>query len=129
MLKNFKPGKTHLYQHAIALKNEEPFYIKQYRVPLAYKAEVNSKINKMISNNIIEEKSTPYVSSLFLDHQKPPRIEEELRKLEGVQFLTSFDYYIRLLEKYSQKYTGFMCEGRTFVFKVMPFGDATAVGI
>ena len=105
MLKNFKPGKTHLYQHAIALKNEEPFYIKQYRVPLAYKAEVNSKINKMISNNIIEEKSTPYVSSLFLDHQKPPRIEEELRKFEGVQFLTSFDLtsgYWRNIHKNTQ---------------------------
>lgn len=54
-----------------------------------------------------------------------------MRKFEGVKFFSSFDltsgYWQIPLNKNAQKYTGFMFDGRSFVFKVMAFGDATAV--
>ena len=117
---------------------------------------MKKKANEMIKNKIIEEKTTPYVSSLlvipkknndirmcvdfrrlnsqmFLDHRIATKNWRRVKKIwrNKIQF-SSFDltsgYWQIPLHEDSQKYTGFMCNGRTFVFKVMAFGDATAVG-
>lgn len=149
------PGKTHLYEHEIQLHDYTPFYIKSYPIPKRYKDEVKLQINEMLDGGIIEQAPTEYVSPLVVvtkkdgsarvcidarfinkkmvkNHIVPPNPGEILLNFGSNEVFSVIDltasYWQIPIVKSHQKYAGFSHEGKTYVFKVLPFGFATSVG-
>lgn len=64
------------------------------------------------------------------DREWPEQMEEILQRFSGVKYLTSLDltsaYWQVVLEWYSKKYTAFLCNGKNFQFKRLPFGINTS---
>lgn len=149
-----KPGLTQLYQHEIQLSNHQPFARKSYPVPFALRPAVEEKLDEMINQGIIERTSSPYCSPMTVvkkkdgsvricldarglnekmisDLEGPPAIDELLQRFHGKIFLTSIDlvssFWQIPLSEDSKKYTAFLYNGRSYCYKVLPFGLKTSV--
>lgn len=148
------PGLTHQYEHEIRLRDEQPFFKNPYPVPMCYRSEARKQINEMVDMGIIEPAQTEFVSPLTIvtkkdksiricldarflnkrmvkDHIIPPRIEELLGRFSQGLWLSTLDmtssYYQIPIKREHRKYTGFMFENNSYVFKVLPFGLSTSV--
>lgn len=148
------PGLTHLYKHEITMKDEEPINRRSYPVPYALRPAVEDKLREMEEMGIIERAISAYSSPITIvkkkdntvricldarginerlvaDTETPPRTEELLQKFHGRTSLSSIDlassFWQLPLTPSSRKYTAFSYNGRTYVFKVLPFGLKTAV--
>lgn len=56
------PGRVKNYNHQIKLHNTDPFFIKSYPIPVAYREAVNKTVTEMENLGIIERAATPYIS-------------------------------------------------------------------
>lgn len=148
------PGLTHLYTHEMVMKDEEPIFKRSYPVPYALRPAVEAKLKEMEQMGIIERSVSAYSSPITIvkkkdgtvricldargineklldDTEAPPRTEELLQKFHGCTSLSSIDlsssFWQLPLANASRKYTAFSYNGRTYVFKVLPFGLKTAV--
>lgn len=110
---------THIYKPSINVKlNTCPSYSKPYKIPQFQKAELNSQINKMLANNIIQEAQSEWNSPVLLvpkksandskkwrlviDYRKVnetlqddkfplPNIEEVINSLSGAKYSSHLD--------------------------------------
>lgn len=89
-LPNDKLTTTNLYSQTIQLKpNADPVYVKQYRLPCSQRNEVETQVNKMLSENIIEPSKSEWSSPILLvpkksdDCSKKWRLVIDFRKLNG----------------------------------------------
>lgn len=149
-----KPGLTPLYQHEIKLIDRKPFVRKSYPVPFALRPQVEKKLEEMVKEGIIERTSSPYCSPMTVvkkrdesiricldaralnekmvsDLEGPPAIDELLQRFHGKVFLSNIDLVSSFwqigLTTESRKYTTFMYNGRSYCYKVLPFGLKTSV--
>lgn len=150
-----RPGLTQMYTHVIKMLDETPFVKRSYPVPLAYRAKIDEKIRELEALGIISRGATPYSSPLtytmkkdgsvriLLDArelntkmqaeiEKPPLTSEILQQFHGVKHMTTIDlnnaYFQIPLAKESCKYTGFLYNGKSFMYNVLPQGLKTSVG-
>lgn len=150
-----QPGLTNKYEHEIKLKDYSPFFQASYPVPHAYLASVRKQIQEMLDWGVIAPQQTEYVNPLVVvikkdksvricldarylngrmvqDHVLPPNPETILFNFEKNCCLSTMDltssYWQVPIRQEDQKYTGFLFEGMTYVFKVLPFGLSTSVG-
>lgn len=62
---------TDVYTHTIGLKsNTNPVFSKQYRLPISQKGEIQSQINKMLAEGIIEPSKSDWSSPILLVPKK-----------------------------------------------------------
>lgn len=62
---------TNVYKQKIRVKDSEtPSYVKPYRLPYAQKSEIHSQIQKMLSQDIIEETKSEWSSPLLIVPKK-----------------------------------------------------------
>lgn len=149
-----KPGRVTGYEHCIEVTDDSPFQQKAYPIPVAHREAVQAEIERMVNWGIIQKAPTPYISPLVTvikpdgsvrlcldarrlnrvlvkDHEQPRPIEDILDQLGEIRVMSSLDltssYWQIPVRAEDQKYTGFLHQGQSYVFKMLPFGLATAV--
>ena len=148
------PGLTDLYSHKINMKTEQPFVRRSYPIPFALRPAVDLEIEKMEKLGVIERSASPFSSPITIvkkkdgsiricldartinsnmvnDIENPPPMDELIQKFANKKIFSIIDlrssYWQIPLEQDSRKYTAFLYNGRSFVYKVLPFGLKTAV--
>lgn len=66
-----KLTQTNMTSHAIELNDQIPVHVKQYRYLHMLKGEIETQINKMLKDGIIEKSNSPYNSPLWIVPKKP----------------------------------------------------------
>ena len=89
--------------HKLNLKDDQPFYVKPYLIPMNFKNKVRVEVEKILKLNIVRHSTSPYINpvtvvsknddtvrlcldaqrlnaKLYKDHESPPRIESTFQK-------------------------------------------------
>lgn len=61
---------NNFYSQKLKLKAEEPVYIKNYRLQLSHKKEIDNQVNNLLKNNLIEPSMASYNSSVIIVPKK-----------------------------------------------------------
>lgn len=61
---------NNFYTQKFKLKDKEPVYIKNYRIPHTHKVEVDTQVKKLIEDGIVEPSTSEYNSPLLLVPKK-----------------------------------------------------------
>lgn len=148
-----KPGRCNKYQHKLEVNNPESFKCQNYPVPLVHQEKVMEEINRMLNEDLIERSNSPYINPIIPvikksgeirlcidarrinkliipDHECSRSVNELLSKCKHSKWLTSIDlsasYWQILLTPESRQFTAFQFRGKTYQFKVTPFGISTS---
>lgn len=145
------PGRTNLLEHVIKLKeNISPVKQRHYPRNPAMQEVINTEIDTMLKDDVIEESNSPWSSPIVLikkpsgkyrfcidfrkvnnltekDAYPLPRINTILEKLKKAKFISTLDlqqgYWQVPLSQDSRALTAFTVPGKgLYQFKVMPFG-------
>ncbi|KAL7297012.1 hypothetical protein TKK_0009444 [Trichogramma kaykai] len=131
------------------MKDTKPFAIKLYLVPMKYREQVSEQIEQMLNYGIIERSTTPFINPLVVvpkkdnsvrlcldarqinermveDHDGSEEIDQVLRKCNTIGVMSSVDlrssFWQVPLARESRRYTGFLHQGKTYQYTVVPFG-------
>jgi hypothetical protein len=144
----FDLGLTNLVQHKIDTKDEKPVKIPPRRVPLAQMKEVETEIQKMLVNDIIQPSHSPWSTAMLvvkkatciiicLDYRKLneitvkascplPRIDDSFDALRGNVWFGTVDlssgYYKVGIDPSDASKTAFTTSKSLFEFKRMLMG-------
>lgn len=143
------PGKTNLAEHEIKLTSDIPVKSKAYPTPYGLQKEIDSEVESMLKNNIIERSDAAYAAPLVVvkksdgsnrlccnykqlnlitvfDPEPMMANEDVFNKLSGSQVYSKFDfckgYWQIPVADNSKDLTTFVCANGLFRFNVMPFG-------
>lgn len=61
---------TNGVKHEIRTKNEDPIYIRPYRQPPVYNAEIQKQVDKLLENDVIRESHSPWSAPVHLVPKK-----------------------------------------------------------
>lgn len=61
---------NNFYEQKFRLTDSEPVYVKNYRLPHTQKSEIDTQVNKLLKNNLIEPSQSNYNSPLILVPKK-----------------------------------------------------------
>ena len=147
-------GSTNLIEHSIELKSDTVVNIKPYPIPHAYRDEVRSMIQDMLTQDIIEESCSEWSSPLVVVKKKEgsirlavdfrklnsiskqdafptPSINEIINGLNNAKIFSKLDfksgYYQVPLRASDRPKTAFKIDNKLYQFKRMPFGLCTAM--
>lgn len=65
-----KPSTNNFYTRKLRLKDDEPVYVKNYRLPQSQKAEIDSQVKKLLKQELIEISTSNYNSPLIVVPKK-----------------------------------------------------------
>ncbi|KAG6464703.1 hypothetical protein O3G_MSEX014678 [Manduca sexta] len=146
-------GKTSLVQHKINTGNELPIRQRPRRLPVAKEKEVDTMIQGMLKDGVIEPSSSPWCSPVVLVKKKDgsmrfcvdyrrlnditkkdsyplPRIDDTLDTLAGMKWFSTLDlksgYWQVEIDPLDKEKTAFSTGKGLWQFKVMPFGLCNA---
>ncbi|CAG4929464.1 unnamed protein product [Parnassius apollo] len=146
-------GKTGLIQHKINTGEELPIRQRPRRLPVAREKEVETMIEGMVKDGVIEPSSSPWCSPVVLVKKKDgsmrfcvdyrrlndvtkkdsyplPRIDDTLDMLTGVKWFSTLDlksgYWQVEIDTKDKEKTAFSTGKGLWQFKVMPFGLCNA---
>lgn len=57
---------NNFYEQELKIKDQEPVFVKNYRLPQSHKAEINKQVDKLLESDLIEPSSSEYNSPLIL---------------------------------------------------------------
>lgn len=144
-----QPGTVENFVYRFKVKEHRSFASRSYPIPQHYRRLVEGELKTMIEQGVIEPASSSYNSPIHCVQKKDGTIrlvldarrinaiiepetdrsetvEELLQKFHGVRVLTSVDlrasYWQILLHPECRKYTAFLCFGRCYQFRKLPFG-------
>lgn len=69
-LETDKISYNNFYKQKLRLKDDQPVYVKNYRIPHAHQEEINRKIDNMLNNGTIEPSMSEYNSPILLVPKK-----------------------------------------------------------
>ena len=72
-----KINANNFYKQRLRLKDNQPVYIKNYRIPHSLKEEMNKKVTKWINDDIVEPSTSEYNSPILLAPFRSYRKEVE----------------------------------------------------
>lgn len=148
-----KPGLTNAAVHDIDVGNAKPIKLAPYRVHPSRVNQIKNELEKMQEMNIIEPTTSEWCSPITLvpkkdgtlrfcvDYRKLnsvtkkntfplPRVEDCIEAIGNAIYLSKIDclrgYWQVPLTSRAQEISAFVTLGRTFKFKVMPFGLCNA---
>lgn len=143
------PGQFLSYEYAFKVIDESPCFRKSHPVAIQMRDILRKEIQRMLQLKIIERSDTNHINPLVpvfkkddtvrvclgavdlnerieSDHEGPVDMEQIFRKCKRFGIMSSIDltasYWQVPLALESRHYTGFMFEGRTYHFCVVPFG-------
>ncbi|MEW8547985.1 MAG: retropepsin-like aspartic protease/reverse transcriptase, partial [Candidatus Thiodiazotropha sp.] len=147
-------GRTHVASHSIDVGNAKPIKIPPRKCPLAQREIIDTELDKMLSQNVIEPSDSPWSAPICLvkksdgtyrfaidfrglnsvtvkDAYPLPNIRQIFDTLSGSKWYNTIDlasgYWQLQMEPNSKKYTAFTTPTRgLFQFLVMPFGLCNA---
>lgn len=61
---------NNFYEQKLRVGDTDPVYVKNYRLPKSQKSEIDSQVNKLLKNNLIEPSRSNYNSPLILVPKK-----------------------------------------------------------
>lgn len=76
-LESDKMSVNNFYSQKLRITDNEPIYVKNYRLPQTHKAEINRQVNKLLDNGLVEPSCSNYNSPLILVPK--PEINKEKR--------------------------------------------------
>ncbi|KAG0441246.1 Retrovirus-related Pol polyprotein from transposon opus [Dictyocoela muelleri] len=150
---NPKIGDIGIKKHYIVLTERFNRIMKEYPVPLGIRDEVKNHLDELITNKIITETNTEFISPAFIIRKKNgkirlvvdyrylnsitkktnqfvPKISEILSCLKCAKYFSQIDLnqgYCQIhVNKDDIPKKGFIILNRTFVFNKMPFGPCNA---
>lgn len=151
-----KMTQNNFYKQKLRLTDNIPTYCRNYRMPQTHKIEINTQIDNLLKNNLIEPSQSPYNSPIILvpkksegdrkwrmcidyrllnkklipDKHPLPRIDEILDSLGNTKYFSILDLFSGFhqipLEKDSRELTAFSSDKGSFQWKVLPFGLSVA---
>ncbi|MDP2789023.1 MAG: reverse transcriptase family protein, partial [bacterium] len=77
-------GMANHYEHSITLKNNEPLYIKQFKIPDAHRKMLENQVKEWLKLGIIQRSNSKYNSPVFIVPKKEPgtyRFVQDFRQL------------------------------------------------
>ena len=77
-------GLANHYKHSITLKDTEPLYIKQFKIPEIHRKMLESQVKEWLKLGIIQRSNSKYNSPVFVVPKKEPgqfRFVQDFRKL------------------------------------------------
>ena len=148
-----RTGRSGWAEHEMDMQGNPPIKAGYHRLPLAKQGVVDTEVEKMLKDDIIEPSHSPWASPVVLvkkkdgsirfcvDYRKVnersrkdsyplPRIDETLDTLGGASWFCTMDlasgyWQIKMKESDKPK-TAFITRKGLFQFKVMPFGLCNA---
>jgi hypothetical protein len=152
-----KLGQTDLITHKIDVGNARPIRQRTRIPPMHMQKQVDSEINKLLEQGIIEKSSSPWCSPLVAvpksdgksirlcvdfrrintlminkDSYPLPKIESCLNSLSGARYYSTLDlaqgYHQVVLDPESRDKTAFGTRAGLFQYRVLPFGLQNAPG-
>lgn len=70
---------NNFYTQKIRMKDDHPVYMKNFRLPMTQKEEINKQVNKLIDNNLIEPSHSAYNSPILLVPKKSTNGQKKFR--------------------------------------------------
>ena len=147
-------GKCDIIKHKIHLKeNAHPCQTYQYRIPIAFEKDIDSTIEELIKDDIIEESESEWKSPivpirkpdgsirLAVDYRNVnkrtksdsfpvPQIDKIIKDIHGAKYFSKIDlakgYYQIEMHPDDRHITAFEWHNKLWQFKRMPFGLSTA---
>uniref|UniRef100_A0A5S6QWK9 RNA-directed DNA polymerase n=1 Tax=Trichuris muris TaxID=70415 RepID=A0A5S6QWK9_TRIMR len=146
-------GKTSLVKHRIKTGNVRPIKVPGRRMPFARRQEVQSFIERMLRQGIIEQACSPWSAPVVLVRKKDggqrlcvdyrqlnaitekdalpmPRIDDTLDMLRGARWFSTLDlasgYWQVEMHPADKQKTAFSTPDGSYQFRVMPFGLSNA---
>ena len=144
-----KPGRTGLIEHTIPLNNSRPIRQSPYRIPAAYRDEVEKELTEMLEHGMIEPTVSPWASPMVVVRKKDgtaricvdyrrlnsvtdmdayplPRIEDILDSIGRAKFITTLylakGYWQVPVSPGDRAKTAFVSPLGLYQFTTMPFG-------
>lgn len=144
-----RPGLHKFFSYKFNVKQHEPYKVKPYPIPFSRRPAVQHEIDKMLEWGVIERSDSPYNNPivtvlktdgtirLCLDARRlntiilptrdaSPPIDDILAKFNSKSIFSSLDfvsgYWQIPLDPTVRKYTSFLHDGRSYQFRVVPFG-------
>lgn len=145
-----KLGRTHKLKHHIDTGDAPPFRQRQYLMSPYMQSHLNTELDKMLKQGVIEPSHGAWSSAVLLvkkkndefrfcfdgrklnsvtkpDRYPLPRVDRILNMLRDAKYMSSIDlrsaFWQIPLDNESKEKTGFCIQGRgMFQFTVMPFG-------
>lgn len=144
-----KPGRTNRIEHTIPLNNSRPIRQSPYRLPAAYRNEVEQELEEMLQHGVIEPTTSPWASPMVIVRKKDgtvricveyrrlnsvtdldayplPRIEHILDSIGTARFITTLDlakgYWQVPVSPVDRDKTAFVSPLGLHRFTTMPFG-------
>lgn len=65
-----KPTVNNFYEHKLVLKDNEPVYTRNHRLPHYQKVEINRQVKELLANDLIELSKSPYSSPVLIVPKK-----------------------------------------------------------
>ena len=143
------PGRTTLAEHCIDVGAARPVRLPPYRLPHAYREQVQEELKEMEANEIIEPSASEWAAPVVLvakkdgslrfcvDYRKlnsvtscdaypMPRVDELIDKLGSAAYITTLDlirgYWQVPVEERCRPLMAFVTPFGLYQFKMMPFG-------
>lgn len=121
-----EPGIIRTTQCKLIVKEHQPFFVKPYPIPQSKREAVNEEIQRMLRLGVTERSDSPYNSPLFVVEKK----NGEFRVVLDARPVNKFFSKIEMLSGYwqvplhpdSRKFTAFLHCGRSYQYRVLPFG-------
>lgn len=70
---------NNFYTQKLRLKNDDPVYVRNYRLPKTQKDEIDKQVKKLLDNDLIEPSTSSYNSPLILVPKKSQNGEKKWR--------------------------------------------------
>ena len=64
-------GHTTSIEHDIKLKSNDPIHIKQFRIPFSQRQFIETKVNHLVKQKVLENSTSPYNTPIFAIPKKP----------------------------------------------------------
>eukprot|EP00914_Ancora_sagittata_P016359 GHVO01032576.1.p1 GENE.GHVO01032576.1~~GHVO01032576.1.p1 ORF type:complete len:195 (-),score=13.42 GHVO01032576.1:652-1236(-) len=146
-------GKSTLLEHRIRLEDDRPIKCRARTYTQDEQAAINTEIEKMIADQVIQPSQSQYSSEIVMVRKKTkewrvcidyrpinkktikdnfplPRISELIKSIKNSKYFVALDlragYWQIPMAEDSKKYTAFRCSKGLFEFNVMPFGLTNA---
>lgn len=151
-----RPTVNNFYKQSLNLKDKDPVFVRNYRLPQTQRAEIAAQVDKLLKNNLIEPSTSNFNSPLILVPKKSldgkpkfrmcvdyrmlnrklipdrfplPRIEDIFDNL-GSKYFSVLDlqsgFHQIPLTKDARKYTAFSTNTAMYQWRVLPFGLSIA---
>lgn len=150
-----KLGRTTEYVARIPVSSNAPFKQKTYPIPWSCREEVDRQMVEMEASGVIERGNSPFVNPLVCvrksdgsvricvdarqinsriipDRQSPGEPEDLFAAFHDTRHISTTDFSKGFwqvpLHPDDRKYTAFLYKGKSYQFKVLPFGLTNSVG-